>query len=322
MIALFTSSRYGLCDYEMEQICRLYLPMQQQLGSGSGSTNGWASWASMAHLLAPFLQRVVVGGLGLLSWRDATLRQQMTETFLADPHETADVHRKMLDYFWQVWRQSRTALESRNWIDLATPSAACVSQLRLVRRALDEIPHHLSRLDVLETQDKWQELWSDAAWLLAKLATSGVAQVVEDLNITPDSCRPESLKQWLVLGAVALDYDYRQLAGQLVGRGANKSEEVDVFIRNPLVPGFLPSLVCLHQGAAADSSSPSSSSSTAIGAQDVCISAIYRLNGGERHHAAALSAVRDEMSLWDFTAGQCEKGGSIFLFHLFFKKQF
>lgn len=292
MIALFTSSRYGLCDYEMEQIFRLYLP---------GSTNGWASWASMAHLLAPFLQRVVVGGMGLLSWRDATLRQQMTETFLADPHETADIHRKMLDYFWhKVWRQSRAVLESRNWIDLATPSAASVSQLRLVRRALDEIPHHLSRLDVLETQDKWQELWSDAGWLLAKLATSGVAQVVEDLNMTPDSCRPESLKQWLVLGAVALDYDYRQLAGQLVGRGANKSEEIDVFIRNPLVPGFLPSLVCLQVASSANSSS--------TGAQDVCISAIYRLNGGERHHAAALSAVRDEMSLWDFTAGQCDKG--------------
>ena len=116
MIGLLTSSRYGLCDYEMEQLCHLYL-----------STKGWPSWASLAHLLAPFLQRVVVGGLGLLSWRDVTLRQQMTETFLADPHETADVHRKMLDYYWPIWRQSRTLLESRNWIDLASPCTASTS---------------------------------------------------------------------------------------------------------------------------------------------------------------------------------------------------
>ena len=116
MIALFTSSRHGLCDYEMEQLCRLNL-----------STKGWASWASLAHLLAPFLQRVVVGGLGLLSWRDVTLRQQMTETFLADPYETADVHRKMLDYYWQVWRKSRALLESRNWIDIASPCTASSS---------------------------------------------------------------------------------------------------------------------------------------------------------------------------------------------------
>ena len=152
-----------------------------------------------------------------------------------------------------------------------------------------------------ETQHQWQELWSDAAWLLTKLATSGVVQVVEDLNLTPDSCRPESLKHWLVLSAVALDYDYRQLIGQFVGRGAGE----DHIMHNPIVPGLIPSLLCLR----AQSNSLSSTSSNQ---DDVCISAIYRLNGGERHHAAALSAVRDEMTLWDFTAGQCDKGWSFF----------
>lgn len=118
MIALLTSSRYGLCDYEMEQLCRLHLI------DGDNS-----SWPTLAHLLAPFLQRVVVGGLGLLSWRDATLRQQMTNTFLAGQGEASDVHRKMLDYFWSVWQESRTALSKSNWAGLASPSSA-ITNLR------------------------------------------------------------------------------------------------------------------------------------------------------------------------------------------------
>lgn len=120
MIALLTSSRYGICDYEMEQLCRLHL---------CESDN--SSWPTLAHLLVPFLQRVVVGGLGLLSWRDATLREQMTNTFLVDRNEAVVVHRKMLDYFWTIWQESRTLLESRNWTDLATPLSA-ITNLRYI----------------------------------------------------------------------------------------------------------------------------------------------------------------------------------------------
>lgn len=118
MIALLTSSRYGICDYEMEQLCRLHL---------CESDN--SSWPTLAHLLVPFLQRVVVGGLGLLSWRDATLREQMTNTFLVVRNEAVVVHRKMLNYFWSIWQESRALLESRNWTDLASPSLA-ITNLR------------------------------------------------------------------------------------------------------------------------------------------------------------------------------------------------
>jgi hypothetical protein len=120
MIALLTSSRYGICDYEMEQLCRLHL---------CESDN--SSWPTLAHLLVPFLQRVVVGGLGLLSWRDATLREQMTNTFLVDRNEAVVVHRKMLDYFWAIWQESRALLESRNWADLASPPSA-ITNLRYI----------------------------------------------------------------------------------------------------------------------------------------------------------------------------------------------
>lgn len=113
MIALLTSSRYGLCDFEMEHLCRLNF---------SDDDNN--SWPTLAHLLAPFFQRVVVGGLGLLSWRDATLRQQMTNTFLKNREEKVAIHQKMLEYFWSVWQESKTSLASRNWIGLASPLTA------------------------------------------------------------------------------------------------------------------------------------------------------------------------------------------------------
>lgn len=108
MVALLTSSRFGLCDYEMEHLCRIHL------GEDKGSC-----WPTLVHFLTPFLQRTVIGGLGLLSWRDVTLRQQMMETFLA-----SEVHSKMLDYYWSVWQEARAALEARKWADLVTPSAA------------------------------------------------------------------------------------------------------------------------------------------------------------------------------------------------------
>lgn len=115
VIALLTSSRYGLCDYEMEQLCRLYL-----------SDDDSNSWPTLAHLLAPFLQRVLVGGLAVLSWRDQTLRQQMTDTFLADRQQATNIHRKMLDYFWSVWKEARTLLENEKWATLACPSSASI----------------------------------------------------------------------------------------------------------------------------------------------------------------------------------------------------
>lgn len=163
----------------------------------------------------------------------------------------------------------------------------------LTRRALDEIPYHLSRLDFSETQVRWIEIWSDPGWLLTKLATSGVTQVMEDFALTPESCRPEHFQQWMSLLAPAIDYDYRQVASQLIGRGAPQTGIFEKLCRNPLVASLLPS----------QDLAPSDSSE-----KDICISAIYRLNSGERHHAAALSAVRDELSLWNFKTGQCDKG--------------
>lgn len=163
----------------------------------------------------------------------------------------------------------------------------------LTRRALDEIPYHLSRLDFSETQVRWIEIWSDPGWLLTKLATSGVTQVMEDFALTPESCRPEHFQQWMSLLAPAIDYDYRQVTSQLIGRGAPQTGIFEKLCRNPLVASLLPS----------QDLAPSDSSE-----KDICISAIYRLNSGERHHAAALSAVRDELSLWNFKTGQCDKG--------------
>lgn len=138
-------------------------------------------------------------------------------------------------------------------------------------------------------------MWSDPAWLVAKLALSGVPQIYEDIALTPEDARPsyESLQKWLILSAPALDYDYRQLAGQLVGRAAPSAD-----IYSVIAPGLLPSHKCL----APDDQQEE------IDDQQVCISAIYRLSYGDQHHAAALSAVKDEMSLWDFATGHCDKG--------------
>ena len=164
---------------------------------------------------------------------------------------------------------------------------------RLTRRALEEIPHHLSRLELSESQSRWNEIWSDPGWLLTKLAASGVTQVIEDYALTPETCRPETLKQWLVQISPAIDYDFRQLASQLISRGVPQTGLFEELCRTPLVACLLPSC----QLTPIDSSE-----------KDICISAIFRLTCGERHHAAALSAVRDELSLWDFSTGRCDKG--------------
>lgn len=49
---------------------------------------------------------------------------------------------------------------------------------RLARRALDEIPHHLSRLIDEQTADAYVQPTIEFSWLLAKLAASGVTQVI------------------------------------------------------------------------------------------------------------------------------------------------
>lgn len=158
-----------------------------------------------------------------------------------------------------------------------------------MRRALDEIPHHLSKLD--DSTARWREIWTDPVWVLAKLATSGVASVVEDVELTPADERPLSLRDWLVMSSPALDCDHRQMAGQLVGRGAG---EFDATVR---VPSLLPGSVCLRSSRDAPDAS-----------HQVNTSAICRLSGSDR--AAVLSAVKDEMSLWDFASGKCDKGPS------------
>lgn len=52
---------------------------------------------------------------------------------------------------------------------------------RLVRRALDEIPNHLSKLESSQATQQWIELWADPIWILAKLATSGVTHVCQSI---------------------------------------------------------------------------------------------------------------------------------------------
>ena len=166
---------------------------------------------------------------------------------------------------------------------------------RLTKRALDEVPYHLSRLELSESQSYWNDIWSDPGWLLTKLATSGVTQVMEDLALTPESCRPDYLKDWLTRLTPALDYDYRQLTSQLIGREAPQTGLFEKLCDKPLVACLLPG---------------GNVTQTDTSEKDVCISAIYRLNSNEHHYAAALSAVRDELSLWDFSTGQCDKGTS------------
>ena len=288
MMALLTSSRFGLCDYEMEQLCRRHVTAKGG-GQDDGGSNRTSCWPTLAYFLGPFLQRTIVGGLGLLTWRDVTLRQQMTDTFLT-ANDAGQVHRMMLDYYWAIWTEARDSMQADNWAGLATPSSAA-NALRLVRRALDEIPYHLSHLnDPAVASERWKSLWSwDSGWLLAKLAASGVTQVLEDVALTPEELHPpQSLQQLLVLSAAALDYDFRQLGGQLSGRGSSLPGKIS------LVPCLMPSGPCL--------------ASSADQSAEVCISAIYRLSDGEQYRAAALSAVKDEMSLWDFSTGQCDKG--------------
>ena len=115
MIAFLTSSRFGLCDYEMEQLCQLYLP---------ASASEKNSWFVVAHVLTPFLRRSVVGGLSLVTWRDAAVRDEMHRTFLVDAQA---IHWQMLDYYQNIWQQARASLQRRALVDLFSPSLAHIS---------------------------------------------------------------------------------------------------------------------------------------------------------------------------------------------------
>ena len=70
-------------------------------------------WLKLAHFLAPFLRRVVVGGLSLVSWRDATIRQQVTAHYLADDQAAGAVHSQMLAYYQRVWSGWRARFVDR-----------------------------------------------------------------------------------------------------------------------------------------------------------------------------------------------------------------
>ncbi len=113
----------------------------------------------------------------------------------------------------------------------------------------------------------------------------------------------------LILSAPALNYDYRQLYGQLEGRtrssGGATLAGLQTWLeqcRNPLIPCLVPTQQCLngHLSVGEGEQDPAT-------CDQVFFSAIHRLVG-EPDQAAALSTVRDEMSLWDFRSGSCDKG--------------
>ena len=113
----------------------------------------------------------------------------------------------------------------------------------------------------------------------------------------------------LILSAPALNYDYRQLYGQLEGRTRSGNGATLAGLqtwlehcRNPLIPCLLPTQQCLngHLSVRGGEQDPAT-------CDQIYFSAIHRLVG-EPDQAAALSTVRDEMSLWDFGSGSCDKG--------------
>ena len=109
-----------------------------------------------------------------------------------------------------------------------------------------------------------------------------------------------------------MDYDYRQLIGQITGRIATKNGAllqewlnqycnvaITCLIPNPGV--FLRQKQPASFSGGIEPNSPSGTES-----KETCISAIYRL--ASDHHAAALSTVKNEMTLWDFRTGHRDKG--------------
>ena len=140
-------------------------------------------------------------------------------------------------------------------------------------------------------------------------------QVIEDLNLAlrhDPSGRLQCIKEVLIHSTPALDYDYRQLIGQITGRIATKNgvllQEWLAQCRNVAITYLIPSPgVFLRQRQSTASSANSESTGLmAAESKEICISAIYRL--ASDHHAAALSTVKDEMTLWDFRTGHRDKG--------------
>ena len=150
-------------------------------------------------------------------------------------------------------------------------------------------------------------------------------QVVEDLNLmaTVDGNQPDETallhcwKSFVAQSAPALDYDYRQLYGQLQGRVCGTCDRstppqqqqlMDTWLRqcpNALVSYLQPGSAIERALASKDDQlSPDVQSS------DQFFSSIHRLVSRSAK-AAALSAARGEMSLWDFDSGRCDKGIAI-----------
>lgn len=99
MISVLTSSRFGLCEHEIEHLCQQHAP--------SASKN---NWSKLAYFLAPFLKRVTVSGFNLISWRDSRVGRQMARRYLADQQTRRHVHALMLQYFQLLWDRCTTEL--------------------------------------------------------------------------------------------------------------------------------------------------------------------------------------------------------------------
>ena len=131
---------------------------------------------------------------------------------------------------------------------------------------------------------------------------------MEDLNLAlrhDASGRLQCIKDLLSASAPALDYDHRQLMGQINGRMNAAAPNNAVLLqewlnqyRNVAVTCLVPTRVFLP------ATEDGSEDGAGAGGSGV-ISAIYRLSSD--HHAAALSSVKNEMTLWDFRTGHRDK---------------
>ena len=128
---------------------------------------------------------------------------------------------------------------------------------------------------------------------------------MEDLDLAmhhDPTGRLQFIKQLLAVSAAALDYDYRQLSPQIVGRVGSDKEWVSQY-QKCSVPCLVPSDICLRPVAQAGDELERDGADER---KEIYISAVYRLTSSQ--HAVALSAFHDEMTLWDFGTGQRHKG--------------
>lgn len=148
-----------------------------------------------------------------------------------------------------------------------------------------------------------------------------MAQVIEDLDAALQQRRSmalESLRRVLINSAPALDYDYRQLYGQLTAAATSATAESSLSLwlepcQTPLIDSFVPGAAAslddsaIEAAAAGPLAAESQAAVESAADQQVVFSAIHRLVGDD-DQAAVLSTARDEMSLWNFRTGQCTKG--------------